>query len=103
MQRVAGGVMGAARRFDTSLQVAQTGSLGFKLDPCLLNIAGQLLALVARLVALEEPEQVLPARQLAMQFVVLLRHLGLSFQLLDLLTQFVAYVLDPGQVLAGVG
>jgi hypothetical protein len=35
--------------------------------------------------------------------VVLLRHLGLAFQLLDLVAQFVADVLDTGDVLAGVG
>jgi hypothetical protein len=38
-----------------------------------------------------------------MQLVVLLRHLGLAFQLLDLVAQLVADVLDAGDVLAGVG
>jgi len=103
MQRIAGRIVGAARRLDAGFQVAQAGRLGLQPGDGLLDVARQLLALVARFVALVEPEQVLPARQLLMQFAVLPGHLGLSLQLDDLVAQLVADVLDPGEVLAGVG
>jgi len=103
MQCIAGGIVAAARRFDAGFKIAQAGGFRFQPGDGLLDVARQPFTLIARLIAFVEPEQVLPARQLDMQFVILLRHFGLAFQLLDLMTQFVADVLDAVDILAGIG
>jgi hypothetical protein len=56
--------MFGAGGLDAGFQVAQRGRLGLQLDRRLLDVARQPLALLAGLIALVEPEQVLPPRQL---------------------------------------
>ena len=100
---VAGGIVGLADGLQVALDPTQVGHprlefghgfFGLGLDPALVDFT---------LGALEKPELVLLQRGLRLPQVVLLRDLGLLFQLVEVAVELAQDVFDPGQVLAGVG
>ena len=56
-----------------------------------------------RLTQLEVPQLLLAQRDVRLQRLVTLRHLGLLLQFFQICAEFAQDVLDPGQVFAGVG
>ena len=102
MQRIAGRVMGFPRLFQLALGLAQARIFRFQLGAQARHFALPALALCCRLAFFEHSQQVVRQLQLGLQGQILLRHLGLGFQLADLLAQLLAHVLDAQQVLAGI-
>ena len=100
---VGGAEMLLAGRFQLGLDLAQAGVLAFELVRGALDIALGAFALRLRLVALEQPQQLLLLRQFVVEFVVLAGDRGLCLEALHLGAELDADVLDAGQVLARVG
>ena len=94
--------MRLAGLFDPGLDLTQLRCLA--LDPVyrLFDFPAMTFRLVASVVALLQPQQVLPAPELSVQFAVLARDFGLGVQTANLPFQFVADVVDAGQILAGI-
>jgi hypothetical protein len=102
MQGVRRRIMALARMLDTRLDFAQLRRLRLDAIDGFIHIARQALAVLPGVVALLQPEQGLLARHALVQVAILLRHGRLRLQMADLRFQFVANVLDAGQVLAGI-
>src|SRR5262249_26140559 len=75
-ESVARGVMIGARKLELAFALAQASRLGFELDPDALDIARVALRLGVRLVAPQEPEQILLLRAVGRKLVVAPRDLG---------------------------
>ena len=100
---VSGHEMLLARCFEARFGVAQGGVLRFELVDHALHLARHPLALGLRLVAAQQPKQLLFMRQFAMRVAVLARHRRLLFQTPHLVAQFGTDVLDARQIVAGIG
>ena len=102
MQRVAGGEVRLARFLGARLGFAQRRVLRLKFGHRALDFERQALALGFRLALPEQPEDLLALHQLLVQGMVAARDFGLRFELLHLVAEFEADVLDAHQVLARV-
>ena len=100
---VAGGVVRLADGFQISLDVAQVGHAGLQLGLGLLGVGLQAHLAFLGLGALHEPELVLLERGALLQAGVLLGHLGLLFQPVEVVVQLAQDVFHAGEVLARVG
>ena len=99
---VPGRVMRLPDGFQVGLDAAQVGDARLQLVHGLLGLGLDATLVHFTFRALEEPLLVLAQGGLRLPFVVLLRDLGLLFQLVEVAVQFAQDVLDPGQVFAGV-
>src|SRR5262249_47900909 len=102
-ESVARGVMIGARKLELAFALAQASRLGFELDPDALDIARVALRLGVRLVAPQEPEQILLLRAVGRKLVVAPRDLGLLPEPFDRRAELLADVAHAREVLAGVG
>ena len=99
---VACGVMRLAHGFQLGLNMAQIGHAGLERVDCGQSV-GLHLGLVGQCFGtLEEPLLVLLLRHFGLQRVVLLGHLGLLFELLEVGVELAQDVFHPRQVLARV-
>jgi hypothetical protein len=103
MDAVAGREMRLTRLFEPRFEVAQRRVLRFELVHRLVDLARQAIALALRLVAPQQPEQLLLARQLVAVLTVLAGDAGLAFEALHLRREFEADVFDARQIVARVG
>src|SRR5690606_14023786 len=103
VDRVARLVVGGAAGLDLGFQGPLLGDLRLQRGTRdrLALLAGGLLP--AGLVTAHQPEHLLLALALGLEFAKALGHLGLALEALDLVAEFAPDVLDPLEVLAGIG
>src|SRR5690606_6063153 len=103
MDGVAGLVVGGPARLDLRLEGALLGDLRLELGARggLALLAGGLLA--PRFVAADQPMHLLLALALALEFAKALGDFRLPLEAFDLVAQLAPDVLDPIEVLAGIG
>src|SRR6266581_1792804 len=102
-QCVSRSVMLRARALELELDFAQPRGLGFELGRAALDFARMPLRLRLRIVATQEPQQILLLCPVGRKLVVPSRDFGLLFQPLDLRLEFLADVAQAREVVAGVG
>ena len=94
--------MGLAHGFEFRFNVAQISQAAFERVDRTLRITRDTGLFRFRLAAPQKPHLVLFERDVGRQTVVLLRHFGLTLQLLQVAVQLAQNVLDPGQIRACV-
>jgi hypothetical protein len=102
VQRVAGAVVRLADRLQLGLDVPQRGQLRVERRLGLAHRLRRPGLLAGGVAVFQEPQLVLAARRLVLQRPILLRDLGLAFELAEVGVELTQDVLDPGQVLARV-
>jgi hypothetical protein len=102
VQGVGGSEVGLAGMLDAGFDLPQLGRFGFDAVDGFMHRRAHALGLDAGVVTLLQPQQLLLFGQIGVEVFVLARHLGLGFQAVDLVFQFVADVIYAGQVLAGI-
>ena len=102
MQRVRRGIVALAGMLDAGFDFAQLRGLRFDPVHGFVDLAGEALAVLPRVVALFQPQQGLLPRHPLVQVAILLRHRRLRLQVPDLAFQLVADVVDAGDVLARI-
>ncbi len=100
---IARSVMGLAHGFQTGLDVAQVGHTAFQRVHRTFGIGLDFGLIRFGFGALQKPLLMLLERDFCLQRVVLHRHFGLLFQLLQVGIEFAQDVIDPGQVFTCVG
>ena len=103
MHAVAAGKVGFARFLKPGFGFAQRGILRFQVDDRAFDFARKAFAFSLRVVAPQQPEQLLLARQFVVVFAILPRDRRLPFESLHLRTEFDPYVLDAREIFAGIG
>ena len=96
-------VMGLPNRLQVGLHMAQVGHATLqRIHSCIcISLELELVGLALR--ALQKPQLVLFERHIGLQGFVLLRDLGLLFQLVQIGVEFAQDVFHAGEVFAGVG
>ena len=103
MHTVAGGKMTFPRFFQPPFGFAQSGALRLQIDAGTLDLARQTLAFGLRIVASQQPQQLLLARQRIAVFTVLAGDRRLPFQTLHLRGKLQPNILDAHEVVARIG
>ncbi|EXI64562.1 MAG: hypothetical protein AW08_03646 [Candidatus Accumulibacter adjunctus] len=103
MDAIAGAEVRLARLLEARLEFAQRAVLRLEIEHRPRHLARQPLTFELRLVAPQQPQQLLPARQLVVVLAILAGDTGLRFEPLHLVAQFDTDVLDARQVFARVG
>ena len=101
-ERVARFVVRAAHFFQAFLDLAQARGFGFQLVRRPVDFARMALRLVIGFHLAQQPQQVLLALHVALQFLELQGYLGLLVELVDLQRQLLADVGYPRQILARI-
>ena len=102
VQGVAGSEMGLAHFLGPRLGLAQGGALGFEFGRRPFDIERQALTLGLGFALLQQPQQLLFLHQLFVERVIAAGNFGLRCQTFDLVAEFLADILDPQQILAGI-
>ena len=95
-------VMAGAQLFHPLFRIPQPRRFGFQLDAHRLDVAADLDALRLGVALAQQPQQLLGALEAGFEFAVLAGFLGLRFQVLELLAELQADVLDAQQIFARV-
>ncbi|EXI91438.1 MAG: hypothetical protein AW12_01265 [Candidatus Accumulibacter sp. BA-94] len=103
MDAIAGAEMRLASLFEPRLEFAQRAVLRFEIDRRLCHLKPQPVTDELRLVAPQQPQQLLLARQFVAVLAILASDASLGFESLHLVAEFETDVLDAGEIVARIG